>query len=121
MTAKWQKRAPQSMAYMDDTPKAKRTLMLSPSSWSNLYPNQPQPNSFSQMSKVFCSPLLLHPLLFHKKLCHGDAALHTQTVFTKHHLEQWHSYSCKMTAGKQDARTDYDLKLNTLFISPYTL
>jgi hypothetical protein len=23
---------------MDDTPKAKRTLALSPSSWSNLYP-----------------------------------------------------------------------------------
>jgi hypothetical protein len=56
------------------------------------------------MGKVFCSPLLLYPLLFHKNLCHGDAALHIQNVFTKHDLEQWHSYSCEMAAGKQDAR-----------------
>jgi hypothetical protein len=65
---------------------------------------QPQLKSISQIAKSFCSPLLLFPLLFHKIIRNGDVALHIQNVFTKHDLEQWHSYSCEMAAGKQDAR-----------------
>jgi hypothetical protein len=39
------------------------------------FQTQLQRNSSSQMNKVFCSPLLLYPLLFHKNLRHGNAAL----------------------------------------------
>jgi hypothetical protein len=62
---------------MDDAPKAKRTPALSPSSWSTLYSNSTTTQLLltneQKMSKNFCSPLSIFPLLYQQNLCHGDA------------------------------------------------